>query len=447
MSPPAPPEPLPRPRTLLVGPGPRAQRLAGLLRALLPGGEAAVRAIDDVGALNDVAELAGLFVCDADALDPADLGCVRRFLARRPGFVLALVGTEPGTRAARGLARTNGAPWTEWPPDVEQLAAWALAVAATADEDGARAVPRGRRGDGPLPAFGEGDELEAMRAILEGGTVADAVSDAPFAEDVAAAPDAPDAPEASAADAALEDESEPPTPPQPRPQDGLGAPDWLRAQVADLADVAQRLDLSVRALADAAPEISEGDLEEARDRLRALEGEIAHLVQFARTLGYIVAPPPAGAQVFDLGEIVHLFVAGLAGSGAEAPRCQFKADEKVLVRSDRQLLGQALDALFFLARCTSRKGDLVRARTRRAADGRRAELTIEFQSGPLEGLPAEEIRAPYGLTDLFPDLGPNALAAAAGIVRGQGGALELIPAGPGRLLWKLDLPLAPAGRP
>jgi len=222
----------------------------------------------------------------------------------------------------------------------------------------------------------------------------------------------------------------------------LEAPPWWRAQVADLADSAQRIDLSVRALAEAAPEIDEGDLDEARDRLRALEGEVARLMQFTRTLGYVASPPPTGSQTFDLGEIVHLFAAGLAQSGPEAPRCQYKTVPTAIVRSDRQLLSQALDAVFFLVRCTSRKGDLVRAQVQRVEDpaGVVIELSLDFPSGPLEGIPADEIVEPYALSDLFPELGPNALAAAAGIVSGQGGSLSLSSKAAGRMTWRLRLP-------
>lgn len=221
----------------------------------------------------------------------------------------------------------------------------------------------------------------------------------------------------------------------------IAAPPWWRAQVADLADAAQRIDLSVKMLAQAAPEIDEGDLDDARSRLRELEAEVARLLQFTRTLGYVAAPPPTGSQTFDLGEIVHLFATGLAQSGPQAPRCQFKATPNATVRSDRQLLSQALDAVFFLVRCTARKGDLVRARVQLLEkDGGWVELDVDFPSGPLEGLVDDDIVSPYSLSDLFPELGPNALAAATGIVAGQGGELRLASRARGRMTWHLRLP-------
>jgi hypothetical protein len=211
-----------------------------------------------------------------------------------------------------------------------------------------------------------------------------------------------------------------------------------------LADAAQRIDLSVKMLAQSAPEIDEGDMQDARGRLRELEAEVARLLQFTRTLGYVAAPPPTGSQTFDFGEIVHLFATGLAQSGPEAPRCQFKTTPSATVRSDRQLLSQALDAIFFLVRCTARKGDLVRARVQATADdaGAWIELDLDFPSGPLEGFSEDDVVSPYSLADLFPELGPNALAAAAGIAAGQGGHLGLESRARARMTWRLRLPHA-----
>lgn len=227
------------------------------------------------------------------------------------------------------------------------------------------------------------------------------------------------------------------------PRPAIDAPPWWRAQVADLADAAQRIDLSLKMLAAAAPDIDEGQAADAQARLRELEAEVARLLQFTRTLGYVAAPPPAGAQTFELGEIVHLFAANLAQSGPDAPRCQFKT-ARASVRSDRQLVSQTLDALFFLVRCTSRKGDLVRAQVQTTDDARGAgvELSIDFPSGPLEGFGADDVITPYALADLFPELGPNALAAAAGIVAGQGGSLALVNRARSRMTWTLWMPRA-----
>src|SRR5207245_657680 len=79
-------------------------------------------------------------------------------------------------------------------------------------------------------------------------------------------------------------------------------PRWWRDQIADLADAAQRIDLGARALRAAA-----GDFDpEAGKQLDALDGEVARLVQFARTLACLAAPPVRGEQTFDLAEMLQL---------------------------------------------------------------------------------------------------------------------------------------------
>jgi hypothetical protein len=113
----------------------------------------------------------------------------------------------------------------------------------------------------------------------------------------------------------------------------------------------------------------------------------------------------------------------------------------VHVKSDRQLVSQALDALYFLvARCAA-PGDVVRVQVQEVQ--RSAVLSIEFPAGPLAGRDPGTIVEPYALREVFADLGPNALLAAAGIVRGQGGQLELVRRNDRHLEWQLVLPLAP----
>ncbi len=518
---PSPRDPLAAAGTLLVGPGPRGQDLAAVLRALAEPRGVAVRAFEDVTDLASIAETNGVCLLDVDAVPIEDLGYVRRFLAARADIDVVLLGTDPRVRSARYLGSQR---FTAWPPDVEELLALVTAAAgragltsgagrmgaaAPAPASTPRSAPASSRArptevgapSASAAATLESDELDQVRMILEQETTAEEFAPpadwpaghapvAPAARGEKAPRSAaparseggprreprprteseprgestargePDRAGASARDVEERTESrldnrndpwlEAPAPPAESSAPAatapgkrmLEAPPWWRAQVADLADSAQRIDLSVRALAEAAPEIDEGDLDEARDRLRALEGEVARLMQFTRTLGYVASPPPTGSQTFDLGEIVHLFAAGLAQSGPEAPRCQYKTVPTAIVRSDRQLLSQALDAVFFLVRCTSRKGDLVRAQVQRVEDpaGVVIELALDFPSGPLEGIPEDEIVEPYSLSDLFPELGPNALAAAAGIVSGQGGSLSLSSKAAGRMTWRLRLP-------
>jgi hypothetical protein len=178
--------------------------------------------------------------------------------------------------------------------------------------------------------------------------------------------------------------------------------------------------------------------EEVREHVDQLDAEVARLVQFARTLGYVASPPSRGDQVFDLGDTVQVFVAQLASRPEATPRCQFRATEPVFVRSDRALLGTALDAFFWLAGACSTKGDLIRAQVIR--DGGPAEVRVEFPAGPLDRVETARILEPYGLRRVLPDLGPNALSAASSIVVGQGGSVELSRVSNGRLAWRIVLP-------
>jgi hypothetical protein len=226
-------------------------------------------------------------------------------------------------------------------------------------------------------------------------------------------------------------------------ENGAGSPPaWWRAQIADLADTAQRVELGVQALRMVEPDSHE----EVREHVDQLDAEVARLVQFARTLGFVASPPSRGDQVFDLGEAVQVFVTQLASRPESTPRCQFRVTEPTFVRSDRALLGQAFDAFFWLAGACSGKGDLIRAQVGRA--GGAAEVKVEFPSGPLERVDTTRILEPYGLRRILPDLGPNSLSAAGAIIVGQGGRVDLARGQNGGLVWSIALPVVepPAAR-
>ena len=211
-------------------------------------------------------------------------------------------------------------------------------------------------------------------------------------------------------------------------------------QVADLADVAQRIDLSLRALVeeagDAAPTWAEG--------LDALTGEVGRLVQFTRTLGYLAAPPARGEQVFSLSTLLEELLKSVARAGPDAPRYLYRGPGELEVRSDKRLLVQAFDALLQLAGGCAASGEVVRVAAREAAGelegSQEVEVEITFPAGPLRDLEPGELLRPYALRRRLPGIGPNAIAAAAGILRGQGGGLALGPAGDGELRCVARLP-------
>ncbi|MBK7876629.1 MAG: hypothetical protein IPJ77_12930 [Planctomycetes bacterium] len=239
------------------------------------------------------------------------------------------------------------------------------------------------------------------------------------------AADAPGASSARAPDA--------PRPPAP----------YFQHQVADLADLAQRIELGLTQVREGA-QASEESAELLAAPLDELTQDVARLLQFTRTLGFLVAAPGPGQQRFDLGELVDVFTRDLVARGAEGPRCLARKQGPAPVRSDRQLVAQALDALFFVASRAAAPGEIVRVKLE--TDERAARLAIEFPAGPLDGLEPARILEPYALRRVLPELGANALSAAVGILRGQGGALELERKGERHLEWRVRLPLAATDR-
>ncbi len=385
---------------LWFGPGARLEELAALVQAL---------GADPPGTLAEPGDLVELgpgpvrLVWDIDTLAQEDLGFLRRHVARTRGGELVLVGDDATRRSMRSLLRGHNARYLPWPPDIEDLRAL---VGATGHATPSVRTSAPRTGGAPAPAD---DELAQIESILAGSETPRA--GARRAETADEAPPGP----AQAAGARLE-------PPPP----------YFKDQVADLADIAQRIQLSVDGAASG----------KAGETIERVGQEVERLVQFTRTLSYLVAPPTPGAQTFDLSEMVEVFLASTP-KVPESPRLLFRGGGELPVRSDRTLLSQALDAFVFLAQSCAAKGEIVRLQTR--AEGDNCVLTIQFPPGPLAEFEPERILQPYGLRRTVPKLGPNALAAATGIVAGQGGRALLERSGQGRLGWIIELPRA-AGR-
>jgi signal transduction histidine kinase len=205
-------------------------------------------------------------------------------------------------------------------------------------------------------------------------------------------------------------------------------PPWFKDQVADLADLVQTIYASTTALQ--ADGESPGPTGLHTDALR--------LVQFTRTLGYLASPPPRGEAEIDLSKLSEELLRS-AGAAADAPRFMMRTDEPLSVRANKELLVQALDAIIVLARlCAGPEGEV--RLTGKRTNAQTVSLTLAFPSGPLDGLRPDQIIVPYALRATLPDMGKNALRAAARIVEGQGGTLELSEAGTSRLCFTLTLP-------
>jgi hypothetical protein len=384
---------------LWFGPGLRLAELAALLRAL---GAEPAGALAEAGDLCEMQRGPVRLVWDADTLAQEELGFLRRHVAQAEGGELVLVGDDVTRRGVRSLLRHERVRFLPWPPDIEDL----RALSGAAGSRTAAARPAAVRPGAPASAR-EDDELAQIESILSGEEPPRGVALRPAlgADEPASAPPA-------AALARLE-------PPPP----------YFKDQVADLADIAQRLQLSLEGVSDG----------KSGETIERIGQEVERLVQFTRTLGYLVAPPAPGSQTFDLSEMVEVFLAG-APKTPESPRLLFRGGGALPVRSDRALLTQALDAFLFLAASCAGKGEIVRLQTR--AEGDSCVLTIQFPPGPLAELEPERILQPYGLRRAIPKLGPNALAAATGILAGQGGRALLERSGQGRLGWRIELPRA-----
>lgn len=431
--------------SIVLGPG---HRLAGLDTLLASLGVRPVQRLADLGELLRLPATARVLL-DSDGLRLEDLGLLRRSVAR-----IVLTGEDGGRRVVKELLRSASARWIGWPLDLEDVASLlGPDRASTSDGGRARSAERvasandsdahdARANSGRTATDSRAaDELTRIEAILALPSDADSETVRPAQSREASRARAPiiravDAPQEHARNdapspthAADSTRNSPPS----SPPHGLSLPSFFRDQVADLADIAQRIELGTSAIADDA----------ALDP--GISGDVARLVQFTRTLGYLAAPPGPGEQSFDVAETLEVAVATHVGQDEDGPRFLFRSDGPLWVRSDRELLGLAFDAYLALARSAGRRGEIVRVHVRGPAaedvePRERGEIHIEFPAGALADLDPVRIVEPYALRRLFPMLGANALSAATAIVRGQGGEAELVRAPRGRLLWRIALP-------
>ena len=434
--------------TLLFGPGARLARLHVLLKATSP--DLRARQLQDLDELASRRTDGGFLLVDADALPAEDVGYLRRFLARNEAFWITLVGEDPSRRVARTLLREPRVQWLGWPPDLEDLQAFTGPPSPTFA--------------GPAPARRTFQEVAPTRASrrppLETVPAAEAEEFPPAGEpeeEVAAAPAHSSEDELDRIEAILElpeppEEAEERAPRNAAPEAAAGAteneapPPYFRDQVADLADLVQRIEGGLATIRESGPEASGSTAD--REGVEALSSDVARLVQFTRTLSYLASAPPRGNHRFDLAELVETLVSGMPKKGPTSPRWLVRSSGPLLVTSDRELLLQVFDALFYVAEKCSGRTDIVRVQAVESeSELDFARVTIEFAAGPLAEIDPRRVLEPYGLRRVLPDLGPNALSAAVGIVRGQGGTLELGAPARGRLSWILALPTVPGETP
>jgi hypothetical protein len=373
--------------------------IAPLLDALSRGASGAasfeVRRADDLFALLGNCAGSGRLVVDGELVSSEDLGFFRRFVAQNPGWSVVVFGEDAGRAALRVLLGFERTRWIAWPPDVVQL-------------------------------------QELLRTSGE-----------PVAAKTLV-PAAPPARGARASAAPLATESIVAEHPAPAPSEGGPVPSIdLRAQVAMLADISQRLELSFSALRESGRG-PEGEIDSTAAELR-------RLTRFTRTLSCLISPPARGDEEFDLVALLEDQLAGLTLRGRKGPRfvprgpAEGRGVGELIVRSDKTAVTWAVEALLSLARQCATAGEVVRVLY--SPLGGDVGVTVEFPAGPLAGLPFEQFFQPNAVRERLPDYGVNDLAASAAILRSQGGDLSVSPTGSGSLALQMRLPLLRQGSP
>ena len=205
--------------------------------------------------------------------------------------------------------------------------------------------------------------------------------------------------------------------------------------VGPLADLVQRVDLSLELASD-----------EAGERMESPRGDVGDLRQMTHMMKRVAAPPPRGVETFDLGELFEERLAVMTIQGPRELRFLPRGERGHTVRADRGAVSEALVSMLALAAgCTGRQG-VVRAPYGPDGQGN-VVVSLEFPAGPLVRSAAGDVDAllrPGGLGDRVPGLGAADLPAALAVARSQGGDLRLVWEPGERLSVRLQLPLSDA---
>lgn len=404
--------------TLLLGQG-RPQELREHLRF-----ESSKREISKLDDLADLLHLRGAAVLlDGEMIPREDLGIIHRAIERN-AVILTVLGGDPTGGSVRQLLKLQGTRWLPYPPDTEELAQLMSRLHAKS-----KSAPTP-----PAPAFMEEARVDVDPALAE----IEAILSQPVGDlgvDMEHPPVEDDRATPAKGSSEQQGENGAQSPPQAlmQSQTSVSAIEtpWFKDQVADLADLVQVIYASTAATQD---DSSDGKV------AASLYTDALRLVQFTRTLGYLAAPPARGDTELDLCELAEELLRS-AGAAADAPRFLLRAAEPLAVRANKELLIQAMDAILVLSKlCAGPEGTVRLSGDRNEAGW--AALELSFPSGPISDLSPEEIVVPYALRGTLPDMGRNALRAAARIITGQGGALELSAGDEDSLRFTLTLPPA-----
>lgn len=472
--------------SVCLGPGNELEDLGPVLvhlsRAVNNGVDVQITTLGDLAGLMTAFAGRGRLILQGDNFPDEDIGFVRRFLVNNPHWSLVLVGKDAGTRPARVILGMDRTRWLALPPDLDQMRELVRYPSVPEPPSWERKEEESEVAPPPPPApatlvLPPQEQAPAPRSRVEPASPAAApapvrplspgtpvappeaaaptqpppqvpqqparapapAAAGPFAEVLAAAPPDP-LPTPLSADRTLQHAPSEQVSPEPARADrapttapteppagaGLDAGE-MRAQVAALADIAQRLELSI--------ESGEG----TPPGLGAPDAELARLRRFTHMLGHVTSPPGRGAESFDLGDLLEEKLAAAALSGPRSTRFLPKGERGLRVLADQGAVATALEALIDLARTCARPNGVIKAPYRRGADGQ-CEVVLDFPAGPLaDADPARALR-PGGVQQELPDLGPADLPAAAALIGGQGGTLRIEAGGDLRLRVLLELP-------
>jgi hypothetical protein len=394
---------------------------------------------------------------DLTTLPSEDGGILRRVLRDNPSCRLELIGGDPTRAIVQSLTLQGRGGWSPWPLDTDRLTLWARGDYSTTLADPGTGVSRSKlQVKQSPPATGEevlrtpqtDPEIMAIERILGGlPQEGDSKPLTPFdtqskpqdatreqggkESETTSSSDQEDPAFGAGLDPDPHESKARPSKSQPLPTAHI--PPWYRDQVADLADIAQRLDLGLRRTLEA----SEGV--ESESALRGLSDDILRLGQFTRTIGYLAAPPGPDGSSVDLSALAQDFLSSLAHEEDGGPRYLFRSAPDAVVRAEKSLLVLAIDAMLAVASLAA--GNKGEVKVGVSTEGQQAILEVTFPPGPLARLEVDRWLEPYALHRLLPGVGPNAIPAAAAILVGQGGDLSLSTTGSERC-FRLELPLA-----
>lgn len=453
--------------SVCLGPGSELEDLGPVLvhlsRTVNNGVDVRITTLADLAGLMAGFAGRGRLILQGDNFPDEDIGFVRRFLANNPHWNLVLVGKDAGTRPARVILGMDRTRWLAVPPDLDQMRELVRYPSVPEPPSWERKEEESELAPPPPPAPVQvpppqpttppgsppaGGVTPTAPVPVEATPPRQPPTAAHRAEPLPSpkktppvnppsASSHPETPRSASArsrkDAAVEVRALEDPVAELSAQLDVGATATvldsgeMRAQVAALADIAQRLELSLES-GDGPP-----------PGLGAPNAELARLRRFTHMLAHVTSPPPRGLESFDLGDLLEEKLASVALATPKELRFLPKGKPGLRTLADRDSVGTALEAVIDLARACAEPNGVVKAPYSVNSAGL-CEVVLDFPAGPLSDAdPARALR-PGGVQEELPDLGPADLPAAAALIAAQGGTLSIEAGGDLRLRVVIEMP-------